>query len=370
MKITCSKNHLSNALSIISKGIPSKPSTPILSGLYMRAEGNTLELHTRNNEVGFIDKIPADIEEAGEIVVSGRYFQEVIRSLPGDNVTITFDRNERTVHINSNQAHFTLLSMNAAEYPTVKHIDGQLKFTIKHNVLCELIKKTVFACAKDNDRPTFTGCSFSTEGNKLTLAATNSHRLAVYYEIFNEELTPAHVIIPAPVLNELLHDLSAEIPTDVQIVCDMQQISFSYENLYICSRLISGTFPDFTRLLNISTKTHAKVNVQELRGAVDRMSLMMQGEKINTIKFEFAQNTITLSAYNPQLGNAEETIPAEIEGPDILIAFNGAYLSDVMKAMTTTECLIDLATPLTAISIREVGNEQFQYIVTPVRTAH
>ncbi len=158
MKISCPKSELTNALSIVSKAISSKPQTPILAGIFMRAENGILELHATNNEIGMVCRIPVDIEEPGQIAVSGRYFLDVIRKLPGDSLTITYNRTEKIINITSNQASFTLLSMNAAEFPTVKEIESNVQFTIKDNILRSLIKKTVFSCSKDESRPVFTGC--------------------------------------------------------------------------------------------------------------------------------------------------------------------------------------------------------------------
>ena len=131
MKITCVKSELSSALSIVSKAIASKPQTPILAGIFLRAENNILELHATNNEIGLVCRIPVEIEEPGQLAVSGRYFLEVIRKLPGDSLTIAYNRTEKIINITSNQANFTLLSMNAAEFPTVKEIEANIQFSIK-----------------------------------------------------------------------------------------------------------------------------------------------------------------------------------------------------------------------------------------------
>ena len=182
MKITCNKNELTNALQIVARAVATKPQTPILSGIYLRAEGTTLELQATNYEIGLVARIEADIEEPGELTVGGRYFQEVVRKLPGENVKLAGTAEEKIVHIESAMAKFTLLSMNAAEFPTIQPLEGNLDFAIKDNILRDLIKKTVFACSTDEARPVFTGCSLEVTENKVTMAATNTHRLSVKSE--------------------------------------------------------------------------------------------------------------------------------------------------------------------------------------------
>ena len=135
MKITCNKNELTNALQIVARAVATKPQTPILSGIYLRAEGTTLELQATNYEIGLVARIEADIEEPGELTVGGRYFQEVVRKLPGENVKLACTAEEKIVHIESAMAKFTLLSMNAAEFPTIQPLEGNLDFAIKDILL-------------------------------------------------------------------------------------------------------------------------------------------------------------------------------------------------------------------------------------------
>ena len=114
MKITCNKNELTNALQIVARAIATKPQTPILSGIYLRAEGTTLELQATNYEIGLVARIEADIEEPGELTVGGRYFQEVVRKLPGENVKLACTADEKIVHIESAMALSRKPSLPAA----------------------------------------------------------------------------------------------------------------------------------------------------------------------------------------------------------------------------------------------------------------
>ena len=359
MKITCSKNELTNALQIVARAVATKPQTPILSGIYLRAEGTTLELQATNYEIGLVARIEADIEEPGELTVGGRYFQEVVRKLPGENVKLACTAEEKIVHIESAMAKFTLLSMNAAEFPTIQPLEGNLDFAIKDNILRDLIKKTVFACSTDEARPVFTGCSLEVTENKVTMAATNTHRLSVKSETFDQSIGNIKVIIPSRILQELLHNMSSDIPTDVKISCSYNQISFSFDNLYMTSRLIEGQFPNYRGVIP-----------PDFAAAVDRISLIARAGVYNTIKLEFADNQIHITSNNPEIGNAEEYIPAEIDGPDIAIAFNAQYIIDVLKNIDSKTCRIGLNQPLSPASIQEEDDDSFVYIVTPVRTNH
>ena len=370
MKLTCAKNELVSALQIVSKAVATKPQTPILSGIYLKAEAGILELQATNYEIGMVCRIPAEIEEPGQIALSGRYFQEVIRKLPGDSVSLSFNREEKIVHIQSNQANFTLLSMNASEFPTIKPMEGNLQFKIKDNVLRSLVKKTVFACSNDESRPVFTGCYLEVADTKVTMAATNTHRLAVKFETFDESIGNIKIIIPSRILQELLHNMTSEIPTDVTVTCTYNQISFAFENLYMTSRLIEGAFPDYHRVIPPEFATVVTLDAGEFSSAVDRVSLISRAGDYNIIKLEFANNQVHITSNNPDIGNAEESVAASIEGPELTIAFNAQYIMDVMKNIDSDTCQIKLNQPLSPAAVREADDEEFIYIVTPVRTAH
>ena len=164
--------------------------------------------------------------------------------------------------------------------------------------------------------------------------------------------------------------MSSDIPTDVKISCSYNQISFSFDNLYMTSRLIEGQFPNYRGVIPPEFATHVKTDTAAFAAAVDRISLIARAGVYNTIKLEFADNQIHITSNNPEIGNAEEYIPAEIDGPDIAIAFNAQYIIDVLKNIDSKTCRIGLNQPLSPASIQEEDDDSFVYIVTPVRTNH
>lgn len=370
MKLSCNKRELVEALQIVSKAVAAKPQTPIMSGIYLRAENNTLELQANNYELGLVAKIPAQVEEPGQLVATGRYLQEVVRRLPGETVAFAYRKEENIVQIQSDTSNFTLLSMNASEFPTIRYLEDQLSFTIKDNVLRKLIKKTVFSCATDESRPIFTGCYMDINDTLITMAATNTHRLSVKTAIFDENIGNIRIIIPSRVLNELMHIINSDIPTDVRVTCSHNQISFECDNIYITSRLIEGQFPDYQNIIPKSFATEARMNTSELIAAVDRVALISRANDYNIIRFEFSGQKLHISSNNPEIGNAEDTVAAEITGPDVNIAFNAQYIVDVLKNLDEEECRVELNQPLQPAAIHEGSDSTFIYVVTPVRTAN
>ncbi len=370
MKITCEKRELVQAIQTVLKAIPSRPQMPILSGIYIKAHKDHIELQGTDYEISIICKINAVIDEEGTIVLPGKYLYEVTRTLPGEYIEIKNNEHDNSVNIRSNAAQFNLLNMQVNEFPVIEKLNGQINFALKNNIFLNFIKKTSFSCAtEEGNRPVFTGCLMNINSENIVMTATNMHRLALIREnitgITNSNI---EVIIPAKILNEFTHIFYSEVPTDIQISCTQNKISFSYENIYVISRLIEGQFPDYNRVIPKEFKTHVTINKNEFQSALDRVSLISRSGDYNIIHFEFTDNLVRISSDNPNIGKAEETINVDIQGPGINISFNAKYIIDVLKAIDSEEFIFSFNQPLTTASIVEKDNNNFTYVVTPVRT--
>ena len=379
MNISLAKNVLISALQIVSKGLSTKPQTPILSGIYMTAKEGQLELQTTNYELGFILTIPAEIHNTGTAVLPGKYLTEFARKLPAEEVSIDTDSSDGLAVIQSGAARFTLRTMEISDFPVLHRMDGTLHFTIKDRTLARLVKKSAFACLREEQRdrrPIFTGCQLEVEGKDVTFAATNVHRLAVKSEQLEEDAGQIRVIIPAKFLEEVTRTISSEVPADIHVTCSYNQVSMSSGSIYMTARLIEGTFPDYRRVIpreeNIRTKV--TLDAASFASAVDRASLIARTDQYNIVKLSFAQGLMRISSNSPEIGEAEETIPAEVTGDDVTIAFNASYLMDALKSLDSDTCILSLqgsneqGVNLSPMTIREEADPNYIYVVTPVRT--
>ncbi len=370
MKFQCNKNDLVQALQIVSRAVASKPQTPILSGIHLIAKGDTLEMEATDYEIGIVCRIDADIEQEGESVLSGRYLQEVSRNLPDSEIVFEQSAEEPTIHIRSGAANFTLLGMAARDFPGVRKIEEKVSFTIRNTALSKIVRKTSFSCSTDEARPIFTGCLMELAEESIKMVATNTHRLSLEEETLSSfSGQPQQSIVPARILGELMHTLSSEIPTDVVVKCNYNEISFSFDNIFLMSRLIEGQFPDYRRVIPTDFRTNVILKRTDFLAAVSRVSLIARSSEYNTIRLEFSDGKVHISSNNPEIGNAEETVTAAIDGPDIVIAFNAVYVNDVLKNMDSESFRFSMSEPLKPAMIREFeGDEAFLYVITPVKT--
>ena len=379
MNITLGRSDLISALQIVSKGLSTKPQTPILSGVYMTAKEGLLELQSTNYELGFIVTIPAEIHTVGTAVLPGKYLTEFTRKLPAEEISIDTESSDGLAVIKSGTARFTLRTMEVSDFPVLQRMDGTLHFTIKDRTLARLVKKSTFACLREEQRdrrPIFTGCQLEVEGQEVTFAATNVHRLAVKSETLDADAGQIRVIIPARFLEEVTRTITGEVPSDINVTCSYNQVSMSSGSIYMTSRLIEGAFPDYRRVIprDENIKTRVTLDAHVFASAVERASLIARTDQYNIVKLAFEKGLMRISSNSPEIGETEETIPAEVTGDDVTIAFNASYLMDAMKSLDSDTCILSLqganeqGMNLSPMTIHEELDPKYIYVVTPVRT--
>jgi len=365
MKFTVTRKEITDAVKIVNKAAAVKPSTPILAGIYFKASGNFLELQATDYSIGIVAKVPANVEEDGETVLIGKYFLEMLLKLKSDTVTITTKDN--TAEITSAGTKYNLLIIDPADFPKIKQEEILQSFTLRQSQFKNLIRKSAFSAADDKDtsRPIFTGVLFDFSGEKLTLAATNTHRIAVVTEKISAVEKNLQFIVPAKKLQEISAYLD-EVG-EIKIGYSGRTANFIFDNLLVTLRIIEGNFPPYDRLLNEDKNIFATVDVAEFRNAVERMAIIAKLAEYETIGLNFADNEIKISATSPDVGNAEEFVKAEIEGGDLEIFFNHNYILEVLKVIDAEKIQIGLSEKLKPIDLKIVDDDSFRYIVTPVR---
>ncbi len=369
MKFSCYKNDLNEALQFVIRAVAVKPMTPILAGIHIMADGSSLELQGNNYSTGIISRIPASTESPGEVVVSGKRFQDFMRNMPGDTITFSDEEDSSTLKISSGGAEVELMTMDANEFPKVKTPDRDITFTIKTTVLRNLIRKTIFAVAKEETRPVFTGGAFEIKGDKISLVATNTHRLALATDTLTDApRSDCNFVVPAETLRGLLNRIDRN-ETNNYIIMDYstRHLTFTFDNVFVNSRLIEGQFPPYDRVIPTTSTTNVTVDTNDFRSAVELVALMSKETEYNTVRFAFRNGEIEISSNSPEVGEATKTVPAEIDGDDLEISFNVDYILDAVKVIDSNNLHIALNDRYSPAAFTEPENDSYIYVATPVR---
>lgn len=372
MNCICSQKEFKDALIAASKALPTKAQTPILSGIYISARNNEIEIQATDFSLGIIAKIPAEIETEGAIVVNGKNITEIISKLAGDIVTISTEEGENLVTFKSEAATFSLYLMDAEDFPKVSVQEFQHSFFIRNNVLKKLIARSTFASSTDDSRPIFQGCSVTIENNSISFVATNTHRLVVVKAEIEDNIPGENkFIVPAKTLNDLLWIINSTAEDKgIKIDFSDKHIAFTVNNVFVTCRLIDGQFPPHEKVIPASCETFATLDVGEFRAAINRVEIISKQTEYNTVRLSFSNEGLELSSDSYETGKVTEHLNAAVEGSDVEIAFNLKYIQDFLKisGSNSDEVRIGMNDKLSPADFRLTDDENFIYIVTPVRT--
>ena len=369
MKFSCYKSDLVQALQFVIRAVAVKPMTPVLAGIYLKAEGSMLELQANDFSTGIITRIPVSTDSPGETVVSGKRFQEFVRNMPDETISLSDEYTNNMLTIESGGASVELLTMPSNDFPKVKTPETDKSFKIRTTVLRDLIRRTVFAVSKDETRPVFTGCGIEIKDKKIYLVATNAHRLAVATAPIDEGYSECSFVAPAEALRGIMLKIDPkDVENYVTIEYSTRFLTFTFDNAFVNSRIIEGVFPNYEKVIPASSTTQVKVNTAIFKQAVEFISLMSRETDFNTIRFAFSENSIEISSNSPEAGVAVQNVEAEIEGDDVEISFNVDYIVDVLRVINTPEVNLALNDRYSPVVFSEPENDDYVYVATPVRT--
>ena len=374
MKFVCSQKDLKEALLAASRALPAKAQTPILNGIYIAAENDSIELHATDFSTGIVAKIPAEIESPGAIILNGKSLTEIVGKLSGNIVTISTEEEEGMATFKCDATTFSIFTMDgdAEDFPKVSAQEYIYSFYIKNDVLKNLITRSTFATAEEKDgRPVFQGCSITIEGDTITFVATNTHRLIVVKDNIADEISGENkMIVPSTALNDILSILNgANNDKDVKVDFSDKHIAFTVNNIFMNCRLIDGTFPPHEKVIPASCETFAILDISEFASAINRVEIISKQSENNTVKLKFDSEGLELSATSYETGRVVEHLTAEVEGPDIEIAFNLRYIREFLRISAShAEVKIGMNDSLSPADFRIPIDDSFIYIVTPVRT--
>ena len=368
MHITFPKANLQKAINVLQKVSQNKTSSNLPGAIYMTTKNGQVELQGNDFELGIRLTIDGDIKEPGTLVVGSRYFQELIRKLTGDTIELYKPEDGNSLTITSGSSEFNLVTLHPDDFSLVEQIHDQDHVNIDSFAMKELIDLTNYAAATDEDRPVFTGALLEIKENEVTMVATDTHRMAVKKITIDEPATtPMRAIIPTKTLAEVSRLLPTDNPAMINIIWNRTQIVFNFESIYIISRLIEGTYPEYEKVIPSQFDSSAVIDRREFAGAVDRVSLLAKDISYNVIRYDWAESNVTLSTQNTEIGMAKEDVAVEFKGTPFTISFNGRYISDILRHSTGDNIHLFLKQNGPVV-IRQDNNPNYTYVVTPVRT--
>ncbi|WP_130866559.1 DNA polymerase III subunit beta [Acidipropionibacterium timonense] len=345
MKIRLERDVMAEAVAWAARSLPSRPTVPILAGLLVRAEGNGVTMSGSDNETTAQISLPAQVDEPGQALVSGKLLADIARSLPDKPVDITADPTKMELVCGS--VRFTLQGLPVEEYPALPEMPAATG-TIAADVFAKAVSQVVVAAGRDELLPVFTGVRVEIEGETLSLLATDRYRMALKEITWSPAATDleATALVPAKVLNETARSMTSGEHVTINLSSGATGdglVGFEGDGAHgarrMTTRLLDGEFPKVRHLMDIKATRSVRVRTDELVAAVRRVALV--AERNTPLRMVIGDDSIALSAATGDQAQASEAIEAvvtnHVDGDPTITAagFNPHYLSDALGALDT-----------------------------------
>lgn len=377
MKFSINRTSFLKTLNDVSRAISTKNTIAILTGLKLVAHASGLTLTGSDADISIEATIEEGdehntltITEPGAIVLPARFFSEIVKRLPEDNMNVTIGDNMQAV-ITSGASEFTINGLDAASYPQLPEISSDNAITLPADLLRQIINQTVIAVSTQESRPLLTGVHMTMDGDTMVAVATDSHRLA--QRSLQIEGVDAHAdfVIPGRSLIELSRMLGDDVK-EVSLRIAENQVLFKVGDTAFYSRLLDGNYPDTSRLIPSSSNTRIEFEAPALLAAINRASLLSHEGHNNVVrlKVEVGAQTVTLFGNSPEVGNVEEQLTfGKLEGEDLEISFNPDYMKTALQGLGQSTIEAAFTAPLRPFTLVP-SEDQAHYIqlITPVRT--
>jgi DNA polymerase III subunit beta len=364
LKVVCPREDLLQTLAVVSRGVSTRTAVLVLSGILLRAEGGRLHLAATDMELSLRGSLEARVAGDGAVVVSGRTLLDIVRLLPGDEVSIEHLPEEGVVQIVSGAASFRLHTYSTEDFPRLPYVDLAPLYPVDREALLETVSRVSRAASRDESRPVLTGILVRFESGKIVMAATDSYRLSVKETPVAGELPELEAIIPARALAELSRIAGGS--DEVQLGVHENHVVFGAADAWLTTRRIDGQFPNYRQLLPDGFEHEVPVNREELLDVVRRVSVMAQ--RNSPLRLRFAEGELTISAQTQDVGEATESLPVGFSGEPLEIGFNADFLRDGVDSVEGDQAVLKLISSLRPGLITGEGDD-FWYLIMPIRLA-
>jgi DNA polymerase-3 subunit beta len=361
LRATCARDDLASALAIVARGLSSRSAVQVLTGIHLEAADGKLTLAATDMEVSLRASVGGDIAGDGAVVIPGRLLADLVRLLPDASVTLAFDGGDGVLEVTSGSYASKVNVFSAEDFPRLPSRDVSLH-TIDAPALLGTIDKVARAASRDESRPVLTGILVRFEGDKLTMAATDSYRLSVKETSLGESGPELDAIIPARALQELAR-LAAGAET-VSLGVHENHVIFGVGDVWLTSRRIDGQFPNYNQLLPETFEVEVTTARAPLLEVVRRASIMAQ--RNSPLRLRFADGELSVSAQTQDIGEARESLEVAYAGDPLEIGFNPDFLRDGLEAVGGDAVHLRLINPLRP-GLIAAPDESFWYLIMPIR---
>lgn len=365
--IKAKNSTLLGPLQFVTGIVERRHTLPILSNVLIEVSDHNVNFLATDLEVQIRASAKLDVaHKPGSLTVGAKKLQDILRALPHDADT-SLDIKDGRLTVKAGKSRFALQTLAAADFPKIAEAkDEATEFSLPQKDFKKVLALVQFAMAVQDIRYYLNGVLLSTDGNILRVVATDGHRLSMASYKLPEGVGKIEAILPRKTVLELIKLLD-ESDDPIQLRIHQNQVKFNFAGIEIVSKIVEGKFPDYTKVIPSGYSNHVTMNRAEFLSALQRASIL-SNDKIRGVRLVFTKDSLSIICSNNEQEEAEENLPIEYGKDAMDIAFNIAYLLDVLNHLTNENVLLSLGEAnMSSALITQPGSEDFKYVVMPMR---
>jgi len=363
IRVVVDREVFTSRLAQVSRAASSRGAVQVLGGILLRASNGLLELEATDMELSLRTTVPATVEGDGAVVMPAKLLGDVVRLLPANEVTLGHRSEDGMATIDSGAYSGRMNVFAAEDFPRLPSVDVPLH-EIESTSLLDTVQRVSRAASRDESRPVLTGILVRFEGSKLTMAATDSYRMAVKETELSSAGPELEAIIPARALDELGR-IAAGTET-VQLGVNENHVIFGAGETWLTTRRIDGQFPNVAQLKPETFDVELDLSRAELLEVVRRAAVMAQ--RNTPLRLRFSEGELTISAQSQDVGETRESMAIRYDGEPLEIGFNAEFLREGLESVAADDVQLKLINPLRPGLLSAEG-DAFWYLIMPIRLA-
>lgn len=364
MKALFDGNDLAEAVGKAIKAVSTRTTNPVLENIKIDAAPGTLTLTATDNELTVETSIVADVAAEGSILVPGKLFSDFTRKLTGERIELDLTGGRLALRYADSASE--LACSNADDYPELPSVVEAQSFTITRGAFKDLINKVAFSVCQDDARPILKGVLLEIEDETVTAVALDGYRLAKCVKPIKDTSALMQAIVPARCLNEISRMLD-DSEEDLKVYVQRNWLKIDLGHTVLTSVLLSGEFVPYRNIIRTTFDTTVTVPCEQFSDSLERAILLSRDDKSNPVKFEISERLLCITSASGA-GNLNEKLPVLTQGPDLTIAFNAKYFTEMLRVCGADSIVVKFNSPADPCVVEPSGgSDDFLYLILPVR---
>ncbi|MBX7058668.1 MAG: DNA polymerase III subunit beta [Leptospirales bacterium] len=370
MKFKVDRQEFHKAIATVDSIIPAREIRSIISNILIEAEPDRITLTATDLEMGIKTSLPVQTERKGQLTLPAKKLSQAIREFRGAEISFQSDADNRITIQDAtgvSKARITLMGSASNDYPQIPTLPDNRYNAFPVSMAVEMIRKCAYAMAEEDARYVFNGLFVTSDGPRVAFVATDGRRLSRVVREFPQALPfKEGVILPNKAVREMLKLLDSSEEGRIAFDEKDRRVYLRIGGVDLITKLIDGQFPDYEQVVPKKLAHRISLDRAAFENSL-RQVAVMAAEPSRQVRLSFGGGALNIAASTPDIGEGQDTLPADYSAEEITIAFNSNYLLDVLKTIGGGAIRAGFSTSSAPAVIEDPDDKDFVAVIMPMK---